>query len=259
MLHTFFTPSFLLLLLAVSTFASSQTIIDLQWAICDRDAETVLWKLGLLGQEPYKANNITYFDTLPPEYTAKGLAFRTKVHKHQPISMIKARFNEEMEDVPPEANCVWDRYGGSTFYTCSLAFPLVDEAQAVWSEEQMAFAARYHSVDFDGLVSYGPYLNPKWKTYIAEHKAVFDDVMAFAGDTPLHIMELEMPAEISEAESVYDQVTRYLELRGVVICDEPQLPKTLRLFEALDFTSSADLGSGVIIHDPAVKSDLKRR
>lgn len=258
MLSTSFRCCVTVLLLALSRSTSCQITIDLQWAICDQDAGTVLRKLGLSDQEPYKGNNITYYDALPPQYTRKGLAFRTKVHKHQPISMIKARFDEEIEDVPPAVNCVWDRYGESTFYTCSLAFPLVDEKHAIWSEEQMAFASRYHSVDFDELVPYGPYLNPKWKTFIEDHKAVFDDVMAFAGDTPLHIMELEVPADLTEQESVHSKVTNYLQSRGVVICAEPQLPKTLRLFDALNFSDS-DLRSGLATQDAAaLKSDLKR-
>ena len=99
----------ILLLLVQYSLTLAKTKIDLQWAICDINAETVLRKLGHRGENPYKANNITYFDTSPPTHTANGVAFRTKVKKHQPLSMIKARFEDETKNVPPEADCVWDR------------------------------------------------------------------------------------------------------------------------------------------------------
>ena len=242
------------------SFVLSKTVIDLQWAICDQDAETVLEKLGQGGLEPRRENNITYYDAFPPTYTANGLAFRTKVKKHQPISMIKARFNEETEDVPSAADCVWDRYGDSPFFTCSLAFPLLDETRASWSEEQIAFARRYQYVDFDELVPYGPFLNPKWKLRIEGYKAVFDDVMAVAANSPLHLMEIEVGVNMSKQEKVHRKITKYLRSRGVVICDEPQLPKTLRLFDALEFFSkapSAERPSMLFKQDPDESYDVK--
>lgn len=223
------------------SLALSQTI-DLQWAICDTDSATVLSKLGKAGKKPYKAHNITYYDTDPPTYTAEGLAFRTKMkhHKHPvPISMVKARFEEEIDDVPADVQCVWDRYGGETFFTCALAFPLDDDdskrdLDILWSPDQMAFAQRYQAVDFEYLAPYGPYLNPKWKVKVAGHKGVFDDVMAFdANANMLHLMELEIEAKMEDSEEVFAEVTEFLAGAGVIVCKEPQLPKTLRLFERL--------------------------
>lgn len=235
----------------------SQTI-DLQWAICDTDASTVLSKLGKPGKRAYKAHNITYYDTYPPTHTAEGLAFRTKVkhHKHpQPVSMVKARFEEEIDDVPEGVQCVWDRYGEETFFTCALAFPLdgddsKKDLDILWSPSQIAFALRYQAVDFEYLVPYGPYLNPKWKVKIAGYKGVFDDVMATdARGRPLHLMEIEIEAKMNHAEEVFEDVTAFLKDAGVVVCDEPQLPKTLRLFEAL-------FGGGELIVEEDEESDL---
>ena len=216
---------------AIPTLA--ETVIDLQWAICDQDAKTVLEKLREDGLGPYKANNITYYDTWPPSYTAQGLAFRKKVKHHHHLSMTKARFDEETENVPPEADCVWDQYGNTTYYTCSLAAPLKDEDKGLWSEDQIAFAQRYQDVRWDDLVPYGPFLNPKWKLYIEGYKAVFDDVMAEAEGERLHLMEIEIKTGMSWAEKVHGRVDRYLRDRGIAICEPLQLPKTLRLFNAL--------------------------
>ena len=217
-----------------------KTKVDLQWAICDKDAPTVLRKLGEDGLKPYKANNITYYDTSQPVYTAQGLGFRTKVKKHKPISLIKARFSKKTKNVPAEADCVWDRYGNTTYFTCGLPSPLCNGTERIWSNDQIAFAGRYQDVDWEGLVPYGPFHNPKWKLHIEGYKAVFDDVMASAAGSTLHIMELEIGLKRSKSDEVHRNITKYLEDRGVVICEPLQLPKTLRLFSALNDKSIAN-------------------
>lgn len=209
--------------------------ISLQWAICESSASAVLQKLGYPDKPPYKANPIVYYDTWPPALTASGLAFRTKVKKHDPgwpISMIKARFGELNENVPSEAHCVWNRYGNDTSYTCGLSSILSEiggaEGESVWSEAQVAFAQRYQDVEWEALVPFGPYVNPKWKVHVLGHKAVFDDVRAL----PEHLMEIEIGVGKEGSEGVYEEITRFLRERAIVLC-ERQLPKTLRLFEAL--------------------------
>ena len=211
----------------------AKTKIDLQWSICDTDAETVLRKLGEEDTAPYKSNPITYYDTWPPTYTNQGLGLRTKVKKHDPgypISMVKARFGAETDNVPEQADCVWDQYGKTDYYTCGMMsiLPEIDESENLWSPEQKAFAERYQAVNWDTLVPYGPFMNPKWKLRIDGHKAVFDDVVA----EPLHLMEIEIEVKKKHGKKVHKRITKYLQDRGVVICD-PQLPKTLRLFEYL--------------------------
>lgn len=233
----------LLIIFVLAAFTLSDDTIDIQWAICDEDAETVLQKLGEDGKEPYKAYNITYYDTSPPIYTALGLGFRMKVKKHgrqaYRVSMIKARFDEESENVPLEADCVWDQYGQSTYFTCGMPCPLDDETEDIWSNSQIAFAERYQEMDWASLVPYGPFLNPKWKLHIQGYKAVFDDVMAEIAGSPLHLMEVEVEAESSIGDEVHEKIDKYLRGRGVKICEPLQLPKTLRLFAALDGAAKA--------------------
>lgn len=221
----------LLAALCHPTFAKET--IDLQWSICDNDAETVLRKLGEEDTPPYKANPITYYDTWPPSYTNQGLGLRTKVKKHDPgypISMVKARFGAETDNVPERAECVCDQYGNTSYYTCGMLeiLPELDETLDLWSPAQKAFAERYQAVDWNALVPYGPFMNPKWKLRIKGHKAVFDDVVA----SPLHLMEIEVEVKKKHGEKVHRKMSKYLKKKGVVIC-EPQLPKTLRLFESL--------------------------
>ena len=106
---------------------AAKTLLSLQWAICDDSPLTVLRKLlpHTPIPEPYKVQNISYYDLPDPYYTAHGLAFRTKLHKHVPVSMVKARADNET-GVPEadEALCKWDRYGNATWYTCGLLAPL---------------------------------------------------------------------------------------------------------------------------------------
>lgn len=249
-LHSRLTYGALLLPLAIQ---ATEPKISLQWAICDNDAATVLAKLDYdPDKPPYKENPIVYYDAWPPHYTRDGVAFRTKVKKHDPgypISMIKARFEEFNEDVPSAASCVWDRYGDDLTYTCGLAFNLSDaggaEGKDVWSPEQVDFAEMYQPVEWKELVPFGPYTNPKWKVHVLGMKAVFDDVRAL----PLHLMEIEVGVKQKGAEKVYEDVTRFLVERGVVLC-EKQLPKTLRLFDFLvdEAAKGRDInGSGQIV------------
>ncbi|KAL9046184.1 MAG: hypothetical protein Q9214_000920, partial [Letrouitia sp. 1 TL-2023] len=163
-----------------------------------------------------------------------GLAFRTKLHKHIPISLVKARFANET-NVPKGARCKWDRYGNRTWFTCGVSSPLT-EGKALWSAEQVAFASRYFSVQWDRLVSYGPFLDPKWKISIVGRKAVFDSVETVIAGRAVHLMEVEVgikEGEAGEEKRLYKAITKVLVEAGVEICTPTQLPKTLRLFEAL--------------------------
>lgn len=222
-------------LLTALPIIAAEPEISLQWAICETDAAAVLAKLNHHNHDPYKSNPIVYFDTWPPHYTQTGIAFRTKVKKHDPgypISMIKARFGELNENVPGAADCVWDRYGNDTTYTCGLASVLSEvggaEGESVWSPEQRDFAGRYADVMWQDLVPFGPYMNPKWKIHLLGVKAVFDDVQAL----PLHLMEIEIGVPKAGSDAVYASVDAYLRERGVGLC-EKQWPKTLRLFDFL--------------------------
>ena len=149
--------------------------------------------------------------------------------------MVKARFANETHDVPEGAQCKWDRYGNASWFTCGISSPRV-EGKALWSAEQMAFASRYHSVQWDQLVPYGPFLNPKWKFRILGKKAVFDSVEAVVDGQLIHLMEVEVGVKgkrVRKEKGLYEAITKYLMDSGVAICSSPQLPKTLRLFEAL--------------------------
>lgn len=224
------------LALSFSHCLAKDAELSLQWAICDTDAATVLQKLHYSDQKQYKSNPVVYYDGWPPHYTKHGLAFRTKVKKHDPgypISMIKARFKESNDDVPSTADCRWDRYGNDTSYTCGMVniLPTVGdgaESLDVWSEEQRDFASIYQDIVWEDLVPFGPYMNPKWKLHLLGMKAVFDDVRA----SPLHLMEIEITTNKGGGDKVYEKVDSFLREKGVVLC-EKQLPKTLRLLDFL--------------------------
>ena len=91
--------------------------------------------------------------------------------------------------------------------------------------------------------------------YDLHYEAVFDDVKASVADSILHLMEIEAEVEKSEGDKIYRKITEYLEDRGVVICD-PQLPKTLRLFEELEPVSPDTEQPEVVLND--WKTGLKR-
>lgn len=125
-----------------------------------------------------------------------------------------------------------------SLFTCGVPSPLV-EGQPVWSDAQIKFATRYHpEIQWDRLVPYGPFLNPKWKIRIKDRIAVFDsvEVVLPLSGKKVHLMEVEIGIKgkkVKKGDKYYRKFTKHLEKRGVVICEEPQLPKTLRLFEAL--------------------------
>ncbi|KAF4972389.1 hypothetical protein FSARC_1048 [Fusarium sarcochroum] len=218
-----------------SSIRTSDKEIHLQWSLCDRDAETVLKKLGEDVRDPYKRNPITYFDTMPPTHAQQGVMFRTKTNKGEPFSAIKVRFNEKPTHTPPGVECVYDRYGNNILYTCGEKFPLSDKPKKIWSDDQVRFAEKYDDIDWDGLVSFGPFPDGKWKLKILGHKAKLDDVVAGT----LHLMEIELSTPKAGSDDVYWEVTEYLRERGVVLCD-PQASKTLRLFHEMGYIDDDD-------------------
>ncbi|KAF4976697.1 hypothetical protein FZEAL_6677 [Fusarium zealandicum] len=219
-------------LYARPSFAGKHEEIHVQWSICDRDAATVLRKLGEKVRDPYKNNPIVYFDTYPPTHAQQGVMFRKKVNKGEPFSLIKVRFNDKPEKAPGDRDCVWDRYGINTFYTCGERYSLSGKGKAsqIWSDDQVEFAEQYDDIDWDGLVPYGPYPDGKWKLKLLGHKGKLDDVVA----GKLHLMEIEVPLRKDGHEAVFRKMTDYLVERGVVLCD-PQAPKTLRLFHEMGY------------------------
>ncbi|KAF7589396.1 hypothetical protein BBP40_004339 [Aspergillus hancockii] len=218
-----------ILSLAVPLVAAKEKT-NLQWAICDRDPQSVLQKLGMGNPGPYKENPITYYDEQPPVYISHGLMFRTKVNKGQPLSTVKARFHQETSDVPDGVECSWDRYGDKNTYTCEQRCPLRPDSSTVWCQDQVNFAERYQAINWAALHAFGPYPNAKWKLRIEGHKAKFDDVAA--GD--LHLMEIEAKVPTAKADKAYQRITQYLHARGVVLCEQ-QVGKTLRLFRAMGY------------------------
>ncbi|RDI84924.1 hypothetical protein Vi05172_g4950 [Venturia inaequalis] len=142
--HTFF-----LLLLFVSyhpSHAEPKDEVHLQWALCDHDPQTVLPKFGLqVNHVPRKQDMTTYYDTRPPIHTQQGLGLRTKTSKGQKISSVKGRFLAETLDIPNSVDCLWDRYGNNTFYTCEKRSLL--DAKNTWSTEQIRFADQYQNVE----------------------------------------------------------------------------------------------------------------
>jgi len=219
--------------LVVPSQAKTKDEIHLQWAICDPSPQVVLEKFGKAGRNPRKQNMITYYDMNPPVHTQQGLGLRTKTSKGQEISCVKSRFTEEKSDIPDTVDCVWDRYGNDTFYTCEKRSPL--DATSPWSDEQMQFANQYQNIEWEDITAFGPYLNTKWKLKIEGHKAVFDDVATRS----LHIMEIEVKVSKSEGDDVYQTITENLKKRGVTLCDR-QEGKTLRLFRAMGFAIDDD-------------------
>ncbi|POR37233.1 Uncharacterized protein TPAR_02562 [Tolypocladium paradoxum] len=248
------------LFLALALFAlcllGKHIKVNLQWAICDADPQTVLQKLGEDGtREPYKKTPVTYYDTDPPSYTRRGLMFRTKTRRDEELSAVKARFDPRASVAPDgflrdrealvEAQfnitaldtrerflCVWDRYGSDTSFSCQIQSTLAGRT-GLWTDEQIRFAERCQSVTWDNLVAFGPSPNPKWRLHVLGHRAVFDDVQAGS----FHLMELEVKVLKHNGDEVFEKITRYLRERGIMLCHK-QEPRSLRLFQAMGYHGS---------------------
>ncbi|KUL85296.1 hypothetical protein ZTR_07933 [Talaromyces verruculosus] len=222
-------------------FSSSIKIkdkVNLQWAICDKNPQIVLEKLGKAAAEPDKVDPISYYDTKPPVYTAQGLMFRAKVRAGQNISVVKVSVTE-VSDVPISAICLWDRYGDAVAFVCKMQSP-INNATSIWSGEQVHFAEHFWgNIDWDELVEFGPYQNPKWKQLrIHGYKAVFDDVAV----PPHHLMEIEVKVPRRRSKDAYQIITKYLENAGLVLC-ERQESRTIRIFRALGYLADSTIFS----------------
>ncbi|ERF72739.1 hypothetical protein EPUS_04792 [Endocarpon pusillum Z07020] len=227
------------LILAVSlTPAEVSDEIHLQWSICDPNPQVVLQKLGEdVRSGPKKQSPITYFDTNPPVYLQQGRMFRTKTSHNEDLSLVKVRFAEKTSDIPDTVNCVWDRYGDQTFFTCEKRSSLDgDDGMSLWNEEQVRFAERYGDIVWEELVAFGPFLNAKWKLHLEGFRAVFDDVVVKSH----HLMEIEIRVSTFEGDGVYHVVTKYLREHGLELCDD-QESKTFRLFQVLGYRNEPAL------------------
>jgi hypothetical protein len=209
--------------------------VSLQWAICDVDPYNVLLKLGEDARDPDKLDPITYYEAKPPVYISKGLMFRTKVRAGQNVSVVKVRLDYQREpaQVPESAECLWDRYGDYLSFVCKKQSDVNETS--IWSDEQIAFIENFQSgVFWDGLVGFGPYMNPKWKNLnIKGFKAVFDDVTA----TSLHLREIETKIHRPDAGRAYLAISDHLRNSGVILCDT-QESKTMRLLRGLGYYST---------------------
>lgn len=228
----------LLYLLTLSSCVPLRTKdqVSLQWAICDASPHAVLRKLGVVPHNPDKLDPITFYDTLPPAYTPRGLMLRTKTRAGREISVVKVRFPTPESQTRHVSNvCRWDRYGNETVFVCRQQDTV--RRDHIWSKKQREFAEEHQRpILWEKLVGYGPFLNPKWKTlHLADRKAVLDSVIVGS----MQIMELEVKVHRAEEDAVYNAITEQLDKSGIVLC-ERQESKTMRLFRAMGYIKPPD-------------------
>lgn len=205
--------------------AMADDTVNLQWSICDSSPQVVLQKFGSSKTSSDKEEVITYYDTNPPTFDPRGIAFRTKSSDQS--SLIKIHFDQVPSNVPASANCLWERYGNQEKYVCEIDNDL--SGSSPWSADQLSFVGQYQAVNTSALVAFGPYNNPKWKIKFGGGlKGTFDTVEA----QQQHIMELEIKTDKADDDDTYDQVTAILNQAGIVLCPV-QEGKTTRLFKAM--------------------------
>lgn len=105
------------------------SVVDLQLEPGSRAPE-----VGEGSSDPYKQNSIVYYDTKPPTHVQQGVMFHTKIRKGRKISLIKIRFNKETRNVSHARDCMWDRYGRHTFYTCEQRSSI--RGMRLWSKKK---------------------------------------------------------------------------------------------------------------------------
>jgi hypothetical protein len=199
----------------------------LEWSICDSSPESVLQKLAVSDADPSKSVEATYYDSNPPTYVQQGIEFRTKLKKNENESLVKIRLPGGPASATAGDDCQWERYGSNEVYACQAQSD-ADQGETPWSPDQTAFASRYASVNWNSLVAFGPYANPKWLVNIAGQNGVFDSV-----ETPVaHLMELEIQIPQTSEDVVYSSVTDALNQAGVELC-VVQEGNTFRLFKGM--------------------------
>lgn len=196
---------------------------ELQWALCESNAELVLEKLG---QENWERedSSITYFESADPGYYREGVSFRVKQKRGEKKSVVKVRGDARTIDGD---NCEWDRYGDQVAYACKL------EAAArgahVWTAAQRRFVERFTKVNWENLHAFGPYPVSAWEGKAKKEKLVLE---AMRPDVRSPILELSTRVDAGEADEIYRKITHFLEENDVHLC-RVQEGKALRLFRAL--------------------------
>jgi hypothetical protein len=159
--------------------------------------------------------------------------FRTKVRAGKKISVVKVRPDVNTTDVA-HGKCLWDRYGNDTSFVCSKQSNV--KSWRIWSKKQARLVENFTYVDWDELVEFGPYMNPKWKKLnITGYQADFDDVEADGH----HLMELEVKVPMDGSQVAYNNITDHLKSHEVVLCDHEE-SKTMRLFRQMGFQFDDD-------------------
>ncbi|MEN9724010.1 MAG: hypothetical protein RJB38_1996 [Pseudomonadota bacterium] len=214
--------------LALGLFSSdswgAEVRIDLQWAICQANVESLVSHLG--GEGPAKQSQVTYFETESIDYLRRGISFNLKSKKDSIETSVKVRFSSARDF---DGDCEWDRYGQKERYSCDFS-EKDRSADSPWSKKQIAFAEKVEKIDWKRLKAFGPYPSKAWKGELAGYRVSLDRVDAGSGVSPL--IELSAKVDYSERERAYSEISAELVAQKVKLC-EHQESKAFRLFRAL--------------------------
>lgn len=198
-------------------------IVDLQFSICQNDVSRLPQSLGFV--EEAKEGYVTYYDRKDFFLTRQGIFLKLKEKKKTETSSVKIVIDRMNIPALSDLECEIDRYGNARQMKCEIEKDVI--YGHLWSKEQKMLAENRGTIDWDNLVSIGPFHEQKWKRSYY-NLPVSLDVLFVPGRQP--IAELSVKTTFLKEARVYESINGWLVKNGVSLC-RVQQGKIFRLIK----------------------------
>lgn len=210
----------LLILLIPILAHPAPSVVDLQFAICERNVNGLAEHLGFDGKA--RRGEVTYFDDSRGSLTREGRFLKAKLRKGEFSSEVKVRSSSLLAGNP---DCQVDRYGEQREVKCSIKHK---SERLEWTREQKSFVDRENSLPWNRLPELGPYPEISWKQTWDEDDDLEAslDIVSVRGMGP--VVELSVKTSPEQEEGLYRKILHWLNKKGVALCPQ-QESKVLRI------------------------------
>lgn len=193
--------------------AGSATTVDLQFALCDRDTNSLARRLGF--EKGPKEVTITYFEEARGALALSGLFLKLKQKKGVFSTEVKVENGSGLAR-SGELDCEIDRYGEDRAEKCSLEH---EADSPIWTRSQKNLAEGKTDLNWKKLESVGSFQELRWKGAWEKDEDLEAslDVMLIPGRAA--ISELSVKTTLLEEEKTYQKIVKWLGQKGAELCE----------------------------------------